>query len=88
MKYQTKVNDLIFEIEITASGEVYVNGELRHIDFAPLDNALYSVLMETTSYEVVVESLEKTITTFSWVGGCSMLPCWTSAIWCYWDGVD
>ena len=59
MKCQTKVNDSVFEIEITPSGEIYLNGELRNVDFEALDNALYSVLMETTSYEVVVESLEK-----------------------------
>ncbi|MEO0561418.1 MAG: biotin/lipoyl-containing protein, partial [Chloroflexota bacterium] len=57
MKYQTTVNDKQFEIEIDNEGKVFVNGEQRHVDFLSLgaDDTLYSLIMETTSHEVLVD---------------------------------
>jgi biotin carboxyl carrier protein len=58
MKYQTTVNGVKFEIEINQDGEVFVNGEPRNIDFLSLGETLYSVIMETASYEVLVDNVE------------------------------
>jgi biotin carboxyl carrier protein len=58
MKYQTTVNGVKFEIEINQEGEVFVNGEERHIDFLPLGETLYSVIMESSSHEVLVDNVE------------------------------
>lgn len=55
MKYLTTINDRTFEIEITNDGRVLVNGQPRDVDFLPLDDALYSVIMQNNSHEVVVE---------------------------------
>lgn len=60
MKYQAKVNDAIFEIEITPEGEVWVNGELRHVDFMSLGENLYSMIMDTTSEQVLVNNPQAT----------------------------
>lgn len=58
MKYQTTVNGVKFEVEINPEGEVFVNGEPRNIDFLPLGETLYSVIMETASHEVLVDNVE------------------------------
>lgn len=55
MKYITTINDRKFEIEIRGDGSIWVNGQQREVDFLPLTDALYSVLMNATSHEVVVE---------------------------------
>jgi biotin carboxyl carrier protein len=55
MKYITIINDRQFEIEIDNDGALRVNGELRTVDFRAMDDALYSILMENQSHEIVIE---------------------------------
>ena len=55
MKYITTINDKQFEVEITEDGQVRVNGEPREVDFLPLGESLYSVIMQDRSHEVVVD---------------------------------
>jgi biotin carboxyl carrier protein len=55
MKYITTINDRKFEIEIQGDGSVWVNGQRREVDFLALTDSLYSVIMQSTSHEVVVE---------------------------------
>jgi biotin carboxyl carrier protein len=61
MKYVTTINDKKFEIEILNDGTVLVNGEKRAVDFHSLGPSLYSILMETYSYDVVIEERNETI---------------------------
>ncbi|MEP7291701.1 MAG: biotin/lipoyl-containing protein, partial [Chloroflexota bacterium] len=58
MKYVTIINDTRFEIEIEKDGSLKVNGEPREVDFLKLGPALYSILMDHRSYEVVIEERE------------------------------
>jgi biotin carboxyl carrier protein len=60
MKYQTTINDKVFEIEITTDGEVFVNGQPRHVDFVPLGETLYSLIRETNSHELLVDWVDGT----------------------------
>lgn len=55
MKYITTINDKKFEVEIRNDGTMWVNGVQRTVDFLPLTDALYSLIMDNTSHEVVVE---------------------------------
>lgn len=55
VKYVTTINDKQFEVEITNDGKLFVNGEEKAYDFLPLGDALYSIIMQNKSYEVVVE---------------------------------
>ncbi|MCS7072776.1 MAG: biotin/lipoyl-binding protein [Anaerolinea sp.] len=55
MKYVTFIHDRKFEIEILPDGSLLVNGEPRTVDFLPLGDTLYSVIMDNQSYEVVIE---------------------------------
>ncbi|NDJ62838.1 MAG: biotin/lipoyl-binding protein [Chloroflexi bacterium] len=55
MKYVTIINDKEFEIEIGNDGRLTVNGEPRDVDFLPLGPALYSVLRQHSSHEVVID---------------------------------
>jgi biotin carboxyl carrier protein len=57
-KYITTINDKQFEIEIDKEGTVKVNGVEKHVDFLSLGASLYSVIMGTTSMEVIVEERE------------------------------
>lgn len=61
MKYVTTINDKKFEVEIQNDGTVLVNGEVRQVDFLPLGPSLYSLLMETLSYEVVIEERDNVV---------------------------
>ncbi|MCC6802669.1 MAG: biotin/lipoyl-binding protein [Anaerolineae bacterium] len=58
MKYITIINDTRFEIDIEKDGTLKVKGEPRSVDFLALGPALYSVLMNNRSYEVVIEERE------------------------------
>ncbi len=58
MKYVTTINDKKFEIEIRQDGTLWLNGQQRHVDFLPLGTSLFSIIMETTSHEVVVDERE------------------------------
>jgi biotin carboxyl carrier protein len=55
MKYVTIINDTRFEIDIEKDGTLKVNGEPREVDFLTLGPALYSILMDHRSYEMVIE---------------------------------
>lgn len=59
MKYQTTVNGIKFDIEITNDGDIFVNGEARQIDFLPLGETLYSLIMDTDSHQVLVNDIDK-----------------------------
>lgn len=58
MKYETTVNGKKFEIEVNKEGDVFVNGEQRHVDFASLGETLYSVIAESEAHEVIVDDLD------------------------------
>lgn len=55
MKYLTTVNDEQYEIEVK-EGEIYVNGELHHVDFKSMgQHLIYSMIIDNESFEAVVE---------------------------------
>lgn len=58
MKYVTTINGQRFDIEITNEGGLLVNGQARDINFLALGPALYSIIMQTRSHEVVIEERE------------------------------
>lgn len=58
MRYVTVINGKRFEIDITQDGGLLVNGEPRTVDFLSLGPALYSVVMDNQSYELVIEERE------------------------------
>ncbi len=58
MRYTTIINGKKFEIDIDKQGKLLVNGEPREVDFMSLDAALYSVIMQNQSYEVVIEETD------------------------------
>lgn len=60
MKYITTINDKRFEIEVRNDGTVWLNGVQRDVDFLPLTDSLYSILMDSTSHEAVVEENDGT----------------------------
>lgn len=55
MKYVTTINNKTFEIDIQRDGSLLVNGEQREVDFLALGPALYSILMDGLSHELVIE---------------------------------
>ena len=56
MIFQTTVEGKTFLIEVGASGEVLVDGEVYAPDFRSIDGlSLYSLLMGNTPYELLVE---------------------------------
>lgn len=60
MKYITTVNDVEFEVDIRPDGRIFVNGEEREVDFLPsADPALFSLIMDRTSHEVLVEERDE-----------------------------
>lgn len=61
MKYITVINEKKFEIDIDKDGAVKVNGQPRTVDFLPLGNALFSILMDNNSYELLVEEREGSV---------------------------
>jgi biotin carboxyl carrier protein len=58
MKYITTINDRRFDIEVRNDNTVWVNGVQRHVDFLPLTDSLYSLIMDSTSHEAVVEETD------------------------------
>lgn len=59
MKYITTVNGVRFEVDIQPDGTLLVNGEPRQVDFRPFgDSSLYSIIMDNTSHDLLVESRE------------------------------
>lgn len=56
MKYEAMVEGKIFEIEVTDAGDVFVDGVKHRLDFRSIDGlALYSLLIDNNSYEMLVE---------------------------------
>ena len=55
MKYITTLNGKTFEIDIDKDGNILVNGEKREVDFLALGPALYNIVMQNRSYEMVIE---------------------------------
>lgn len=58
MKYQATVNGKKFEIEINQDGDVFIDGELRQVDFVSLGETLYSMISESESHEVLIDDSE------------------------------
>lgn len=56
MRYEATVEGRTFQIEVTESGEVFVDGVKHSLDFRSIDGlALYSLLVDNDSYEMLVE---------------------------------
>lgn len=55
MKYITVINNKRFEIDIDKDGRLLVNGQPRDVDFRSLDAALFSMIMQGKSYELVID---------------------------------
>jgi len=56
MKYQATVEGKTFQIEVTDTDEVIVDGVKHALDFRSIDGmALYSLLVGNTSYEMLVD---------------------------------
>ena len=55
-KYITTVQGKTFEVDILPDGTLLVNGEPRHVDFLSLSPALFSIIREYESHELVVEA--------------------------------
>lgn len=59
MKYTATINNRTFTIDILPDGKLLVDGKLRDVNFLSLDNkALYSLLVDNTSYEGLVEKID------------------------------
>ncbi|MBN1963521.1 MAG: biotin/lipoyl-binding protein [Anaerolineae bacterium] len=56
MKYVATVNGASYTIEIGPEGRLEVNGKVRHVNFLALDDRkLYSLLVDNSSYEALVQ---------------------------------
>lgn len=55
MKYTTIVNNTQFEVEILKDGTVTVNGKPYEVDFLSLQESLYSMILNSKSYEMAIE---------------------------------
>ena len=61
MKYVTIINNEQYAIEIDKDGGILLNGEPRDVDFLNLGGALYSVITQNQSLEVVIDDEDNTI---------------------------
>ena len=61
MKYVTIINNEQYEIDIDKQGGILVNGEPRDVDFLNLGGALYSVITQNQSLEVVIDDEDNKI---------------------------
>jgi biotin carboxyl carrier protein len=61
MKYVTTINGKKFEVEIQRDGSLLVNGEPREVDFMAMGPALYSIVTEGLSHELVIEKRDDKI---------------------------
>jgi biotin carboxyl carrier protein len=61
MKYITIINNEQYEIEIDKDGGILLNGEPRDVDFLNLGGALYSVITQNQSLEVVIDDEDSKI---------------------------
>jgi biotin carboxyl carrier protein len=56
MKYEATVEGKTFQIEVTDTGKVFVDGAEHALDFRSIDGlALYSLLLDNTSYEMLID---------------------------------
>jgi hypothetical protein len=55
MRYLTTIGDKTYVIEINQDDEVIIDGERRALDMRPIDDELYSLLLDNRSFEVLVE---------------------------------
>jgi len=55
LKYITSVNGQTYEIEINQNGRLTVDGVERLVDFQALQSSLYSLILDHTSVEALVE---------------------------------
>jgi biotin carboxyl carrier protein len=55
MRYLTTIGDKTYIIEINQDDEVIIDGERRALDMRPIDDELYSLLLDNRSFEVLVE---------------------------------
>jgi biotin carboxyl carrier protein len=55
MKYSTTIGEKTFSIEINRDGEVTIDGQLYPIDLRAIDEFTYSLLLNNTSYEALVD---------------------------------
>jgi biotin carboxyl carrier protein len=55
LKYITSVNGHTYEIEINQNGRLTVDGVERLVDFQAMQSSLYSLLLDHTSVEALVE---------------------------------
>ena len=58
MKYVAATEDHTFTIEIGRPGEVTVNDTARHVDLQPIDDTLFSLIVDGRAYEAFVERRE------------------------------
>ncbi len=61
MKYITTINGKRFEIDVDKTGRLLVNGEPREVDFRALDTALFSMIIQDKSYELVIEERDESV---------------------------
>jgi len=56
MKYTANIGDKVYEEEVGPNNTVFIDGEPHSVDFRDIDGlALYSLLMDNRSWEVLVE---------------------------------
>lgn len=55
MKYTTILDGEQYEVEIQKDGTILLNGEPREVDFLQLGPALYSVITENKSLQIVID---------------------------------
>ena len=56
MKYSTTIGEKTFIIDINRDGEITIDGEPYPIDLRAIDEFTYSLLLDNTSYEALVDS--------------------------------
>ncbi len=57
MKYTVSIGEKVYEVEVGSDNTVVVDGERHTIDFRAVDGQdLYSLLLNNTSWEVLVEN--------------------------------
>jgi biotin carboxyl carrier protein len=55
MKYSTTIGEKTYSIEINRDGEVTIDGQPYPIDLRAIDEFTYSLLLDNTSYEALVD---------------------------------
>jgi biotin carboxyl carrier protein len=55
MKYLTTVNGKTYTIDINQDGQITIDGEDHEVDFTTISEALYSAIIDNSSFEALVE---------------------------------